>query len=151
MREYGHVVSISEQAAVVAMRMSGECKKCGLCMKSSDGKEVLLLAKNEVDASVGDIVEIEISPGKVIAAAFIVYMIPIIMTVVGFLIGSALVGGSEESGIPIGMAVIFLVASFFGVWMYDKRVRRKETREATVLRVVEDEDKKHVELVKLGG
>lgn len=152
MKEIGHVVSVSEGAAVVAMRMSGECKKCGLCLKSSDGNEVLLLAKNDTAARIGDRVEIEISPGRVIAAAFIVYMIPVVMTIVGFLLGNAMAGGSEESGLPIALAIVFLVVSFLGVWMYDLRIRRIERREATVLKVLtDDDDGHHVQVVKFGG
>lgn len=153
LKEVGQVVSVSEGAAVVAMRASGECEKCGLCMKSTDGKDVLLLAKNDVGARSGDRVEIEINPGRVIAAAFIVYMVPVVMTIVGYLLGSRISGGSDESGLPIAVAVIFLVASFIGVWLYDLRIRKNDRREATVLRVMDedDEDGHRVQVVSFGG
>jgi sigma-E factor negative regulatory protein RseC len=135
LRESGCVVSVNGDIAVVAVRMSGACEKCGLCLASSDGKEMLLLAKNEIGAREGDDVDIEILPGKVIAAAFVVYMIPVVMTIFGFLLGSALTGGSDTSALPIVLAVLFLVGSFAGVWLYDMRVRRHETRQATVTRI----------------
>lgn len=154
MTETGRVVSVNDDAAVVAMRMSGACKKCGLCMTSGDGKEVLLLARNDADAAMGDAVEVEISPGRVLAAAFVVYLIPVLMTVVGFLVGSAVSGGSEESDLPILLAVVFLVVSFVGVWLFDVHIRKSDRREATVRRVLTDEEAgeaRHIEIVKFGG
>jgi sigma-E factor negative regulatory protein RseC len=136
LRESGCVVSINDDIAVVAVGMSGACKKCGLCLASSDGKEMLLLAKNEVGAREGDSVEIEILPGRVLAAAFIIYMIPVVMTIIGFLVGSTLTGGSETSALPIVLAVLFLVGSFAGVWLYDMRIRRHERSQARVTRIM---------------
>ncbi len=153
MTETGHVISVSGDSAIVAMRMSGDCKKCGLCMKSSDGKELHLLARNEVDAAQGDVVEIEISPGRVLVAAFAVYMIPVLMTIVGFVVGSSLAEGSEESFLPIGLAMAFLVTSFVIVWLFDRRIRKTDRKDAVIRRVLsEDEVEKHrVQVVKFGG
>ena len=140
MRETGCVVSLKGNTAVVAMPVSGSCDSCGACMISGDGKEVLLVARNSAGASEGDTVEIEINSGRVIAAAFIIYMIPVFMTIVGFLVGNAISGGAEDATLPIGMAVAFLVVSFLGVWMYDLRLRRVERRDAVVTRVLSTEE-----------
>jgi sigma-E factor negative regulatory protein RseC len=150
--EVGRVVSVNGNAAVVAMRMSGACEKCGLCLASSDGKEVLLLARNDVGARQGHTVEIEISAGRVLVAAFALYMLPVLMTIVGFLVGSAISGGSEESALPIGLSVVFLIVSFLGVWVFDLKVRRAERRDATVKRILSDEGASSpIGIVKFGG
>ncbi len=154
MTEVGRVVSVNEDAAVVAMEKSGSCDKCGLCMASSDGKEVLLLARNEAGAGPGDTVEIEISAGKVLVAAFSLYMLPVLMTILGFVVGSAISDGSEESVLPIALAVAFLVVSFLAVWLFDLKVRTTERRHATVVRVLSEEEAKaspRIEVVKFGG
>lgn len=136
MREIGCVVSLKGSAAVVAMPVSGACEKCGACMLSGDGREVLLVARNSAGASEGDTVEIEISSGRVVAAAFIIYMIPVFMTIVGFLVGNAISGGADDASLPIVLSVVFLVLSFLGVWGYDRRLRRSERRDAVVARVL---------------
>ena len=154
MTEVGRVVSVNEDAAVVAMGKSGSCDKCGFCMASSDGKEVLLLARNEAGAGPGDTVEIEISAGKVLIAAFSLYMLPVLMTILGFVVGSAISDGSEESVLPIALAVTFLVVSFVAVWLFDLKVRKREHRHATVIRVFSEEEAKaspRIEIVKFGG
>lgn len=152
MKETGHVVSVSDDMAVVAMRMSGACKKCGLCKPTGDGKEVLLSAENGAGARAGDIVEIEIMPGRVLVAAFAVYMIPVVMTILGYLVGNRIAGGAEDSFLPIGLSLAFLVVSFVAVWLYDLRIRRSERRDAFVRRVLSEEEvPEHIRVVKFGG
>jgi sigma-E factor negative regulatory protein RseC len=139
-KEIGCVASVEGDAATVAMPMSGECKKCGLCTVASGGREVLLEARNDAGAGAGDTVEIEIAPGRVLAAAFIIYMIPILMTIVGFLVGSAASGGDPDADLPIVLAVVFLAVSFVLVWLYDRRLRKAERRHAVVTRVLTKEE-----------
>jgi positive regulator of sigma E activity len=76
----------------------------------------------------------------VLAAAFIIYMIPILMTIVGFLVGSAAAGGDPDAGLPIVLAVVFLVVSFVLVWLYDRRLRKAERRHAVVTRTLTEEE-----------
>ncbi len=154
MTEVGRVVSVNDDAAVVAMHASGACEKCGLCMASGDGKEILLLARNEADASPGDAVEIEISPGRVLVAAFALYLLPVLMTILGFVVGSAVSGGSEESALPIVLAMSFLVVSFLAVWLFDVKIRKADRRHATVKRVLSEEEadaSPRIQIVKFGG
>jgi sigma-E factor negative regulatory protein RseC len=153
-KEVGQVASVKGDAAVVVMPISGECERCGICMVAGNGREVILLAKNSVGAAQGDAVEVEIGPGKVLAAAFTIYMVPVIMTIAGFALGNALTGGAEDAELPILLAVAFLVASFAGVWLYDRHLRKAERRQAIVVRILsEDEAKSHarVESVTFGG
>jgi sigma-E factor negative regulatory protein RseC len=140
MREIGCVTSVRGDAASIAMPMSGACKKCGICQMTAGGKEVLLEARNDAGAREGDTVEVEIAPGRVLAAAFIIYMIPILMTIVGFLVGNAAAGSDSDSSLPIVLAVIFLVVSFVLVWLYDRRLRRADRRHAVVTRVLTEEE-----------
>jgi positive regulator of sigma E activity len=152
-REIGCVISVKDDAVVVAMPMSGACEKCGMCIATADRKEVLLLAKNEPGASVGQYVEIEIAAGKVVAAAFIIYMIPIFMTIIGFFVGSAM-AGPGDSQLPIVVAIAFLVLSFIGVWIYDLKLRKVEQRQAVVTRILTEEeakDRRRVQPISFGG
>jgi len=80
--------------------------------------------------------------------------LPVLMTILGFVVGNAIAGGSEESFLPIGLAVAFLVVSFVAVWLVDLRIRKTERREATVRKVLEEGEPdvpRRIEVVKLGG
>ena len=85
-------------------------------------------------------------------AAFALYMLPVLMTIVGFLVGSAVSGGSEDSPLPIVLAVAFLVVSFLAVWIFDLTIRKTERRDATVMKILSDEDEpSQINVVKFGG
>ncbi len=87
MKQQGTVVSLSgDTAAVQTVRMSacgGNCQSCGGC---SDMRTVY--AENPINAQIGDTVEIEMPSATVLAAALIVYVIPIAVLIAGYLIGS---------------------------------------------------------------
>lgn len=155
MREIGCVASVEGDAAVVAMPGSSNCEQCGICLMAQEGREFLLLARNAAGAAPGDTVEVEIEAGKVVAAAFAVYMVPLIATIGGFIVGSAITRGAPDSRLPIVMAVACLVASFGIVWAYDLKLRRSEKRQAVVTRILTAEEvereKKQVRPVRFGG
>ena len=67
-------------------------------------------------------------------------MIPIILTIAGFLVGNTIAGGDPDSNLPIVLAVVFLVVSFLLVWLYDRRIRKAERRRAVVTRVLSEEE-----------
>jgi len=139
---------------MVSMPMSGACQRCGVCMVAGDGHNVLLLAKNDAEAVEGDHVEIEISAGRVVSAAFIIYMVPVFLTIAGFVFGHWLAGGDDESILPIILAVAFLIVSFVGVAVYDAKLRRGERHEARIIRVLTDDEvcdhEHHVQTVTMG-
>ncbi len=140
MTETGVVVSVKQGAAVVNMPMYGGCKNCGICIVGESGKDVLLLAKNKLGAVEGNTVEIEISAGKAVSAAFIIYMVPVFLTITGFMVGNWITGGDDEAVLPIVLAVVFLIVSFVGVALYDSGLRKTETHEATIARVLSPEE-----------
>ena len=87
-------------------------------------------------------------------AAFALYLLPVLMTILGFVVGSAVSGGSEESVLPIVLAMTFLVLSFLAVWLFDVKVRKADRRHATVKRVLSEEEadaSPRIQIVKFGG
>ncbi len=155
MTEIGCVASVEGDAAVVAMPGSSNCEQCGICLMAQEGREFLLLARNSAGARPGDTVEVEVEAGRVVAAAFAVYMVPVIATIGGFLVGNAITGGAPDSHLPIVMAIGCLVVSFGLVWLYDLRLRKSETRQAVITRILTAEEvereKKQVRPVRFGG
>jgi len=155
MREIGCVASIEGDAAVVAMTRSSNCEHCGLCLMAREGGEFLLLARNAAGAAPGDTVEVEVEARRVVVAAFAVYMVPVLATIGGFVVGNAITGGAPEAPLPIVLAVVSLAASFAVVWAYDLRLRKAEKQQAVVTRVLTAEEaeaeKRRVKTVRLGG
>lgn len=89
MQETGIVESVNAKnnTAKVVFDRKSACDKCGMCIKANGDKmKVYVQVKNSQNAKVGDFVTIAMSDKFVLKAAFIVYIIPIIMISIGLAI-----------------------------------------------------------------
>jgi sigma-E factor negative regulatory protein RseC len=140
MREQGVVTRLIPPDAVeVSLQASEACGRCGACHPASEGR-VGIEAAALPGLREGDGVEIEISTGGVVAASFVVYLLPVLFLIAGYVLGSRLAGFiagglSGESGGIVGAMVLF-AASFGIVRRYDRHVRRRGTLRARVIRIL---------------
>ncbi len=114
MRETGIIVSEKNNQVTVQMIRGDKCKGCNLC-DATGPDQMQLVANNSLRANIGDTVEVEIPPGKVLGYSFIIFIIPIIMMIAGYFVGASASGGSEGFGVIgslSGFALSFLVIRF---------------------------------------
>jgi sigma-E factor negative regulatory protein RseC len=110
MRQVGYVVAVAEGVARVALGEHLECNKCGACLATMGKKRKEIKVKNGIGADVGDRVEVETAPGFTVAAAFLLYIFPIIAAGAGALAGYRLLpaaGLGETAGAGVTAAVFF--------------------------------------------
>ncbi len=138
MSETGVVVGIHDDQAIVEMEASRDCEACGACRYTSTGRMVAPV-RNTLNAVVGDTVKVDIEPEMVVAAAMIVYILPIALFFVGYSLfmwfGDILALSGEMPGV-VG-ALLFLIGSFFAVRIVDRRVqvtRRYEPKMYDIIR-----------------
>ncbi len=96
------------------------CASCGLC----PGKTAVVTAANDVGAAAGDTVVIDMADSKVLGAAFLVYIVPVITLIAGYLIGEA-ISGKESAGIVTGF--ILMILTFAAIILTDKKRRNRYT------------------------
>ena len=87
MAEKGRVVELKGNNAVVSMVRKEACAKCRACVAGFSEKEMLIEAENQCDAKVGDWVEITLSEDGFLSAVLIMYGLPLIGLMAGFLLG----------------------------------------------------------------
>lgn len=78
-------------AQVVHLRQSacsGDCHKCSGCGAAQE--TLVLTAKNPIDAKPGDLVVIQSGSGPVLAAAAVLYIVPLVLFFLGYALGAAL-------------------------------------------------------------
>lgn len=113
----------SSEAEVEITRSSacGEnCASCGLC----PGQTARVFAINDINACVGDRVSIEMSDKNVLGAAFLVYIVPIIALITGYLLSDTIFK-NEPLGVLTG--IIFMAVSFIIIIRIDRKSKRKFT------------------------
>ena len=77
---------------------SGDCHKCSGC--GSSQQTMVICAENPIGARVGDWVVIEAKSGAVLKAAVMLYIVPLVLFIAGYLLGEHL----WQSGILFALA-----------------------------------------------
>ncbi len=90
--EEGVIEKIFHQKAVIRIQKSSACAHCdsrGACQVISD-KEMLIEIANDLQAKVGDHVEISVKESSLVKLSLLVFFLPIVALVVGAYAGGAL-------------------------------------------------------------
>ena len=120
MQEIGVVESLNEKngTAKVVFDRKAACDKCRMCLTANGEKmKVYVEVKNTLNAKVGDKVGVTMSDGFVLKAAFIVYLLPVILVGIGLAIFRklsdflllAVVGGGLVIGFGAGILIDRLI------------------------------------------
>lgn len=104
-------VAVSRQTAC-----GHDCENCGGCGKTA---KLVVRAETDLPLGVGDTVELY-SSGKVLGAAAVVYLGPVILFLLGYLLPGTLAEGARYLCGGLGFALGLAVAV-----LYDRRMRRK--------------------------
>lgn len=103
---------------------SGDCHKCSGCGAAQE--TLILTARNPIDAPVGAMVVIHSESGPVLAAAAMLYMMPLGLFILGYLLGSVL---WQRGGLMGILAFGFGIA---GAVLYDRKVMKKKETVYTI-------------------
>lgn len=116
MNEYGKIVKVNNNEAVISIRRSSACDRCGACEMGCREEEMLLTVPNTLNGNVGDYIELELSDLQILKASAITYFIPLgallLGVLAGYLIAPLLGINWEILGSVIGIAftaVAFLI------------------------------------------
>ncbi len=93
---------------------SGDCHKCAGCGASQ--QKMLLTVRDPIGVKPGDLVTIQADTGPVLKAAALLYILPVVLFIGGYLLGEYL----WESGIVLSL--VGLLAGFFLVKLYDRHM-----------------------------
>ena len=122
MLEIGVVEKLNNNGknAKVTFPRRTECDKCGMCMKHKNDMKVSIIVKNTLNARVGDRVSVGMKDGFVLRAAFIVYVIPVIL--IGLTVG---LGRNLNELLLFGLAMAALLVGLAISVLCDRAIRKK--------------------------
>ena len=122
-----HSVRDDGTARVVVIResaCSGDCHKCSGC---GAAKETLIFdAVNAIGAAPGEVVTVTSESGPVLAGAAVLYMVPLALFFLGYLLGDVLAGLGALGGVAGFVGGIVLAA------VYDRRIAGKNKTVYTI-------------------
>ena len=115
------------RAQVIHLResaCSGDCHKCSGCGAAKEA--ILLEADNPIGAAVGDMVTVRSDSGPVLRGAAVLYVMPLVLFFLGYILGAAAWG---KGGLVGCLAFVLGIAL---VIAYDRRVAAKDQTVYTI-------------------
>ena len=137
MLEVGFVESVNERrgTAKVVFDRKSACDKCRMCLTASGEKmKVYVEVKNTLGAKVGDKVGVTMSDRFVLRAAFIVYVVPVL------LVGAGLAIFRKLGDLLLLAVVAVCLLLGIGVGIFADRMIRKRSAFAPTLSVIYDQE-----------
>ena len=131
--EQGVVEEIDHQKAVVRIQKGSACAGCesrGSCMVMAD-KTVLVEVTNELEADIGDIVELGMGSGSLMKLSLLVYFFPVIGFVAGAFIAAAWAESfhmDSTTASLLGGFVAMALTFFILIWFNRGAQKRGEYR-----------------------
>jgi len=121
----GIIIALDGKIAKVRASRHSDCESCGAC---PGDKAAVMDVYNQVGAKVGQRVIFQMPEANMLKAAFIVYMLPLLTTFAGFLIGLWI---SQAYGLPaviskVGASVVALVLTLLYIRYYDRSMAKRK-------------------------
>jgi sigma-E factor negative regulatory protein RseC len=127
--EQGIVQEVAATKAFIVVNRTSACAGChgqSAC-RPSESKDMIIEAINEMNAKVGDRVQISVPTGSLLKATFLVYFLPVVALVLGAVAGSNL---GPSVGLDTTLASVLcgfgaMAAVFLAVKWFDRSVDSK--------------------------
>lgn len=125
MESSGKVTSIDGKKIKVMMFKESSCAHCSGCGEASKLTREIELEYNphKQKIEIGDIVTFELADSKMLKIGFLVYVLPLIMMMVGFII-SNMMGNSERESVLFSFGA--LAVTFLLIHLYDRFVIKEK-------------------------
>ena len=134
MLQNGIVKQITKKMADVEIQRGtacGEsCASCGLC----PGQTTVISAANDAGAAVGDKVIIDLADKKVLGAAFLVYIVPLIALFAGYFLCYAVTKNELLSAL---CGFLLLAVTFGIIILCDRKLKKRYTPK--IVRILNNE------------
>ena len=131
---------VSDGVVEVSLMRQMECgmhcdsSQCAGCSQKPT-EEILALATNAIGAQAGDFVEVEPSSGHNISTSFVVFFLPCIGLVIGYLLGQSLFHLGDFAA--LGTAALGLVVSFIPAFMLNRSILNSKEPEFRILKFLQ--------------
>lgn len=138
-KEQGIVEKIDNHSAMIRVNRTSACATC----KSHDSchmekRDIVVEVANDLQAQVGDKVELSMPEGAVMQLSIIVYLLPIIALIIGAFtgasIGEALLLNASVSAVIVGATLMIIV--FFFLKKLEKTPDFRQRYQARITRIV---------------
>ncbi len=112
MKEAGLVLETRDGEAKVRFNRTSACGKCKACGMAAGDSQITVTAKNNVDAKVGDRVEVQFASKNALSTSAIAYLFPLAMLIGGLVLGFLIPVQMDRQAFAAIMGIAFTAAAF---------------------------------------
>lgn len=139
--ERGIVMRVTPPTAWVKATRTDACRHCearGSCNVIGEGKEVEVEAINEAGAKVGDQIILTFETAPFLKAAFLLYVLPIIVMIIGASVGKQIAAdvNVDESLLSMVFGFIFLALAVLFVRQKANQLAKRKSYRPKITRVI---------------
>lgn len=141
MREKAIVVSKNGNKAEVEVIRTSACAKCRACSLGSEKKVIKVWVQNDVNANVGQVVEIEIENRALISATFIMYVIPLVSFLLGVILGlnfANTLNIAWEEPFSLLTGLLFMSLAFLAIYLNNKRFEKSRMFTSRIVNILDE-------------
>lgn len=144
MDECGRVIILEGDFAQVRMQRTAACEQCGMCGISTLNhvEPVIVRARNDIRAGVGDWVRVQIKPQQFLSAVSVVFLLPLGGAFLGYVVASFLAARLGLRSVLTGVAglLVGFWLSYQRIKAVDRALRSNEDAAARIVEVVTTQD-----------
>jgi len=141
LREKALVVSKKGNKAEVEVIRTSACAKCRACSLGSEKKVLKLWVQNDVNADVGQVVEIEIENRAMLSAAFIMYAIPLFSFIFGVILGLSAADNFNiawEEPFSLLTGLLFMAVAYFAIYLNKSRFEKNRAFFSRIVNILDE-------------
>lgn len=140
MIERGIVLKNDGKQVELEMHSGVSCEGCSVCFVDKNRRHILQI-RQQLSLKPGELVELEILPEFAIKSAFLIFLFPLLMLILGYYVfrDLTLLSAIAESYRGIIGALIGLFGSYFLVYFYDRILGQKSSDDhIRIIRVIKN-------------
>lgn len=140
MDQIGYVTKVEGNNIELEVKRISTCgDNCKSCSSSCDVEAHIIVLPNDIDAKVGDFVEVNAEAKHILKYMAIIYMIPFAFFIVGIALGNGIfksMGNENYEILSFFTGIISLVIGFLVVRIIDKKIAKKGETIITATRIL---------------
>lgn len=140
MQEYATVVKTEKGVATLSVNKKDECSKCGMCLFPANARSIEFQAKNDVGASQGDTVLIQVKDQGKLTALILVFLVPLLLILLSSLIAQFVIG--QELWM-LWLSLMSVTAWFLVLPLIDKRLEKTKQFSTEIISIIKSNEKEN--------
>lgn len=140
MDQVGVITKIYDNKAEIEVKRMSACgENCKGCASSCDVPGHVIVLENNINAKVGDTVEVQGKTSEILKLTMIVYLVPFTLMLIGIFSGLKIfknMGIENYEPLSFVLGLVFLGIGYFFIRLFDNSFGKKENKTIIMTRII---------------